>query len=505
MMARLITRAAGLLAAIFLLAPAAAAATATADAKIPAHPSKLKFGPLEFQVPEAAGLRHELSNGIPVYVMEDRDLPLVSVSVTMRVGSFLDGEDQHGIARMTGSMMRQGGTASLSPEQFDERADFLAASISSFIGDTRGGASLNCITPVLSESLDLLFEMMQSPAFDEERLAVEKSSLLEEMKQRNDNASGILSREWDWLLHGSDHFSSRRMTESDVDNITRERLVEFHRLYWRPDLMIIGISGDVDTEEILADLERRFADWSVEGPDVPWPPAAPEFEPVPGVYHVEKDIPQGKVNIGHLGLTWQDWADERYYAALVMNDILGGGGFSSRIVNRIRSDEGLAYSAGSSFSIGELWPGEFRVSYQSKNSTVALAAAIAFELIGQMQRDLVSGKELSIAKNSLIDSFPRRFESPARTVATFVDDEYIGRPHSYWTDYRERIRAVTREDVRGAAKEFLNPERALFLVVGKWDEIAAGDADGRADMSQFGGGEVRHLPLRDPLTLEPLE
>ena len=493
-------------AALIALALAVAPVPAAKQKKgIPAHPSKIKYPALDFEVPDAEAYRHQLSNGIPVYIAEDHDLPLVSISITARVGEFLDAADAPGVSSMTGTMMRQGGTRTQSAEAFDERADFLAANIGAFSGSTSGGASLNCITPVLDESLDLLFDMLKNPGFDEARLAIQKDNYLESMKQRNDDAGDIQQREWTWLIRGEDHFTGRQMTSAELEAISGEKLAAFHKSYWRPDGMIISVSGDVETEKILAELEKRFAGWEPKGPEVSWPPAPPTHTPVPGLYHVEKDIPQGKVNIGHLSVRWDDWGKKEYYAAQIMNDILGGGGFTSRMVKRIRSDEGLAYSAGSRFGIGTFWPATFRVSYQSKNETVALAAKIALDLIDQIRTEPVSDEELKVSKNSFIDTFPRRFESPRQVVSTFADDEYVGRPHDYWTKYRDRIASITKDDVLNSAKTYLHPDKMVFFVVGKWDEIEPGDADGRASMKEFFEGKVKHLPLRDPLTLEPME
>ena len=473
-------------------------------AKIPDHPSKLKYGTLTFKVPDAAKYRHTLSNGIVVYVGEDHALPLIDISITVRAGAFLDDPAKPGVASFTGTMIRKGGTKNLNAETFDEKADFLAAQISSFGGDTRSGASLNCTTQTLDKGLDLFFDMLEHPAFQQDRLDLEKDNTLEAMKQRNDDAGDILRREWGWQMYGMDHFSTRRLTASQLASISRDDLIAFHKKYWLPANMILTVSGDVKTEDILAELERRFGEWNAKGPAVPWPPAPPHAKPVPGVYYVEKDIPQGKVYIGHLTYRAKDWNDTDRFALSVMNDILGGGGFTSRITNRVRSDEGLAYSAGSSFHVGRYWPGTFRIFFQSKSATVALAAKLGLEEIRRIQDEPVTDEELEIAKASFIDTFPQSFESAARIVGTFAGDEYIGRPHSYWVKYRDRIGSVTAEDVQRVAKKFLHPDNVVFLIVGNWEAIAAGDADHRASMKEFFDGKATRIPLRDPLTLEPL-
>lgn len=494
-----------ILATVLLTGGLVSGAFAASDAPIPARPEQLSFPPLTFELPPAEGYRHELSNGIPVYIAEDHTLPLVDVAITLRLSSHVEPDDKTGLAAATGTLLRRGGTARLSAEEFDEQVELLAADINSFGGSTRSAASVDCITPALDRCLDLFFEMLKTPGFDADRLEIEKGNFLETMKQRNDDAQDILTREWGFLLYGEDFFAEKPVTADDLGAIGRDDLIAFHKAYWRPEHMVVAVSGDVDPEKILARLEKELGDWpgDVEVP-APWPPPKPDHQPEPGLYHVEKDIPQGKVFIGHLGLEWEDWNNPDAAPLRVMTEILGSGGFTSRITKRVRSDEGLAYSAGSVFTIDPFWPGQFRVFFQSKNPTVALAAKIALEEIRRIQDEPVSAEELQLAKQGLIESFPRRFESPSRIVGTYAEDEYLGRPHEYWQLWRERVRAVTAEDVQRVAQRHLRPDQLIFLVVGKWDEIAPGDADRRASMKEFFGGEVEHLPLRDPLTMQPL-
>jgi predicted Zn-dependent peptidase len=426
--------------------------------------------------------------------------------MNIRVGSFLEPAEKTGLAALTGAMMRTGGAANMTAEQFDERADFLAADLFSYVGESQGGASVNCLSSVLGPSLDLLFDMLRAPRFQQDRVDIEKSSRLEEMKQRNDDAGDILNREWSWLLYGEAHFSSRQATKQALDSITREDMADFHHKYWRPQSMILSVAGDVNTRRVLADLEKRFAGWNVQGPAVGWPPPASTFTPKPGLYHVEKDIPQGKVYIGQLSTKWDRYDNPDNYALMVMNDILGGGGFTSRITKKVRSDEGLAYSAGSRYNIGTYYPLDYRVSFQSKNPTVALAAKLSLEEVVKLKGEKVSADELKTAKGSFIDAYPRNFDSPARVAGLFAADEYMGRPHSYWVNYRDNIRKVTADDVQRVAKKYLaDPDKVVFLVVGKWSEIENGDANHRATMQEFFGGQVVNLPLRDPLTLKPMQ
>lgn len=485
------------------LAPSAGAAVADAGA-VPARPEQLTYGPFVFDVPAGDAYRHSLPGGVVVYVVEDHSLPLVKLQATFRSGAFREAAGETGLAAMTAAMMRQGGTTKLTPEEFDQRADFLAAIVSSSAGATSASAGLDVISPALPQGLDLFFDMLRNPRFDAARLEVQKSTVLEGMKQRNDDAGDIADREWTFLTRGEKHYAARRMTLADLAAITRDKLLAFHRRTWGPEHLVFAVSGDVDTTTLLADLARRLKGWKAGEPEAPWPPKGPDFTPRPGVFQVEKDIPQGKVTLGEPGTQWKSYADREPYALTVMNDILGGGGFSSRLMKRVRSDEGLAYGVGSEFGIGTFWPGLFEVSFASKSPTVALATKIVLEEVERIRTGLVSDEELRLSKAYFIEVFPRTFESPAATARTFAADEVIGRPHSYWTNYRARIEAVSAEEVRAAAAKYLDAGKLTMLVVGKWSEIEPGDAGGRAKMAELFGGQVRHLPLRDPLTLVPL-
>src|SRR5215208_2530025 len=385
-----------LLALVLLAAPAALLAqTGQQPAGVPAHPRELKYTPLTYAPPKRDKYRHVLSNGVVVYAVEDHDLPLVNISTLVRTGSYLDPAGKEGLAALVGSQMRAGGTQKMTAEQFDEAADFLAAQISSGVGSTQGSANLNLLAKDVDKGLGLYFDMLRTPAFQEDRLKLAKSQLLQGMERRNDNTSAIEAREWGRLLQGSEHFSTRDATKASIESITRQDLVDFHQKYFQPAGFIIAASGDFKTPELLAKLEAAFKGWPASKTAVPDVPK-PTQTPVAGVYTVHKpDVNQGRVSIGHTGST-RDNPDA--YALEIMNDILGGGGFTSRITSRVRSDEGLAYSAGSNFGLGVYYPGAFRASFQSKNPTTTQAIEIIMEEINRVRTTKVSAEELETAK-----------------------------------------------------------------------------------------------------------
>jgi zinc protease len=494
------TRAAATM-ALALLAIAALTGAATGQQAIPAHPADLSYPALDFDPPNPAELRHELPNGSIAFVVEDHELPLVNVALQIRTGAYTaPAAKMPGLASMTGSQLRNGGTAAMAPADFDEELDFLAASMSSGIGSTSGSAGINCLSKDLDRCLELFFEMLRQPRFDEQRLELARSQALQGMQRRNDDTGSIERREWARLLRGTEHFTTVPTTEASINAIGADDLRAFHEFALHPSNFVFAISGDVDTDAILQRIGAEMSSWEVgEAPgDVP----APATEPTPGLYLVDKeDVNQGRISIGHLGAT-QDNPDR--YALMIMNDILGGGGFTSRIMSRVRSDEGLAYSAGSSFGFGTYYPADFRAFFQSRSNAVARATAIVLEEIERIRTEPVSEEELSNAKASFIETFSRNFASAGQVAGLFAGLELVGRDPAYLQTYRENIAAVTAADVTRVASEYLHPDQLVILAVGNVADMLAGDPE-NPDYSLEGlapGGNVVRIALPDPMTME---
>jgi len=171
-------------------------------------------------------------------------------------------------------------------------------------------------------------------------------------------------------------------------------------------------------------------------------------------------------------------------------------------MKRIRSDEGLAYSAYASLGFPVTIPGEFRAFYQSKSSTCAYAAEIFFGLLKDMRTADATDEEIRTTKASFIETFPNQFASAAQVVGLYAVDELLGRDHSYWVEYRNKVAAVTAEDIKKAMNKNLDPETMIVLVVGNIEEIMKGHPEHDARLTDF--GEIKRVPLRDPMTLEPI-
>jgi predicted Zn-dependent peptidase len=476
-----------------------AAVSTASGAEIPKRPEELVFPDLKFEVPDADALRFELSDGTPVYAKQDTEFPLVSITVYFRGGRYLEPEGKEGLTTIASEAWRAGGAGELTAQELDEELDFLAANLGTNIGSDTGSVSLNVLSKDLEAAMGLFMDVLTKPRFQEDRFEKAKDNRIQEMRQRNDDAADIEGREWQRLIYGDDYWMNRFSTKASVDAVTATDCKEFVTSLVRSGNIVVAVAGDFDPTEMEKLLNATIGALEPLGKPLP-PVPQPNHTPEPGVYVVNKaDVNQGRVSIGHLGYKLGH-ADQ--FPLLVGNDILGGGGFTARMMKTIRSDEGLAYGAYSGLNFPVSMPGIFRAYYQSKSSTCAYAAEIFFELLDSMRTSDPTDEETRTTKNSFIETFPRGFASAGQIVGRYATDELVGRPHSYWTEYRDRVAAVTAEAVKKAMNKDLDPDKMIMLVVGNIEEIMAGHPEHDARLTDF--GKITELPLRDPLTMEPI-
>lgn len=466
---------------------------------IPAHPKDLTYADLDYKLPEAGQFREVLSNGMVVYIAEDRMLPTFDLTVRIRTGAAIEPAGKAGLASLVGEQMRDGGTKSLTPEELDEKIDFLAASLSGNISDTSGRASLFCLSKDIDEGLELLVEMLRYPRFDEERLRLAKDRMLQNIKRRNDSTGGISRMEWGFLMDGEEHFSNRYPSSKTIKSVTRDDLFAFHRKYIHPGNMIVAVAGDFDRADVLRRLEKVFGGWPV-GETGPTTFAKPMHEPKLGVYMIHKDdVNQGRVAIGHKSIV-RGGPDE--FALQLMNGILGGAGFKSRLFKRVRSDEGLAYNTGSRFGQGVYYPGNFQCWFQSKSNSCAYATRIVLEEIKRLRDEPVDPELLQDVISYYTENFPQRFSTKMAILRTYVSDEYTGRDSSYWQGYVENLKSVTVQDIQRVARKYLRPDQLVILAVGDAEAITAGGHDKAPSLRFDTFGKIKRMPVRDPDTLK---
>jgi len=508
---------AGLLSAL-LVAATLATSTPPADAAdLPARPEQLKYPPMKYAPPKAADYRVKLANGIAAYLAPDKAIPLVTVTVLMRVGPDLDPAGKEGLASTMVHLLTRGGTPTMTAEQLEERLAFLGAQLESGMGSgggmmgqggvpitgTESRVTLNLLTKDLDEGLALLTACLKNAAFQEDRLKLRKDQQLQNMKQRNDATADLEEREWGFLMRGAEHWSNRYPTEASINSLTRGDLVALQKRYVGPQNFVIAVAGDFDRMAMKAKLEKAFAGWPTPGehPGSPQPPTAPAAQ---GWYVVDKDVNQTRVS---LGLRTLDRYDPDFYVAQVMNYVLGGGGFTSRLVNRIRSDEGLAYSVRSSFEGGAYYADPWRAFFQTKARSTAFAISIALTEIGRVRDSLVTPGELETAKSALIEGFPARFPTAQAIAGALAADELTGRYQkdpAHLSQYASRIGAVSLADVQRVAQRLLDPAKLAFLMVGSAKEMVLPDGKHDVTLTKLAGGEPKRIPLRDPMTMKPM-
>lgn len=463
---------------------------------IPSHPNAIHFNELTYNPPNPEDFRVVLANGTIGYIAEDHTAPVVEISLLIRCGSYLDPAEKAGLAAMTVELMRSGGTTRMTPDRLNERIDYLAASIDTDAGLTSSTATLFVLSKDIDEGFGLCAEILKTPAFNEEEIKLYKERVISAMKERNDRISAIATREFNLQIYG-DHPQNRYSTRESINAIVRDDLVSFHKKYIHPKNMIVAVSGDIAREKAIKLLEKSFDGWESPQERVATI-TAPTNIPAPGLYLIDKSgVAQGSVVIGHTGI---DMRHPDVAAVAVMNSILGGGSFTSRITKKIRSDEGLTYSIGSSFSPGEWYPGTFEMRFSSKGKSCLYATSLAVREARIMASDKVSDEEIATAKSAIIESFPRRFTSRYETMKSFAYNEFVGRPMDYYRAYRDRIRNVTKDDILRVAKNLLKPDKFVIVIAGPIDEIRKGDGVHTVALDDFGATKI--LPIPDPYTMQ---
>ena len=448
---------------------------------------QLKFDDITWEIPKLGVdvIVDTLPNGMVLFMMEDHRLPTFNVRGLIRTGNMYEPKDKAGLARLTGTVMRVGGTESLDPDRLNEELEYIAASVETSIADESGSARLQCMSKDIDKGLELFADVLMHPAFRQEKVDLEKDKIKENIRRRNDRPGSICSREFYHLIYGDHHYGSILEWEA-VKNIAREDMIAFHKTYFVPNNIWLGITGDFEIEDIKARLTKAFDGWEKTEIDFP-DRVMVKKEPNPGVYLIDKDLTQSNIRFGLLGI---DMYNSDRFAISIMNYILGGGSFTSRMTAEVRSNMGLAYSVGSSFYTSSRDLGTFNAYCQTKTETTYKAVSEMVNQIGKMREEEVSDYELKSAKDAFINRFVFRFTNPSSIVARLMNLEYDGMPRDFYETYLDNIRAVEQKDVLRVAREYLDIEKMTFLVVGN-------NAGFDSPLDEF--GDVTTLELREPV------
>jgi len=443
--------------AVLLLAGCAAA---------PQNPRELEFPPLEFRLPQVEKI--ELDNGIRLYLKENHELPLVSVTAMVGAGSIGDPESKTGLGGLFAATLRTGGTASLDPDELEESLDRLAADLSVSTGTYATTLGLSLRREHLERGMAILADILRRPVFGAERLELARKEAIEGVRRQDDDPSSVASRALSRAIYG-DHPLGRHPTVETLRAVSRSDLRDFHRRNFHPNNLWLAVSGDFDRKVLVSLLNRLFGDWPERDFDrQAIPPVEADTGPV--VLLAQKDLPQTTILMGHLGI---DKSNPDLHAVRVMNYILGGGGFNSRLMREVRSNRGLAYSVYSYFSVGRFLPGLFIAGSETKSETTMEVVELMRSILRGIRETPVSGEELELARQSLINSFVFAFDDTHGVVTQRMRLDFFGYPPDYLETYRDKVAAVSVADVQRVADKYLHPDRLKVVLVGDADSFGA--------------------------------
>jgi predicted Zn-dependent peptidase len=446
-------------------APSAAGQPAARPAAAPSY-QDLKFPPLRpIQIPKVATFT--LPNGMKLFLLEDHELPIIHGVARVRTGNLFDPADKIGVATMTGMVIRTGGTRTKTGEQLDEQLENIAASVESNIGESAGSVSFSALRENTDEVLGVFKDVLTAPEFRADKVTLARTQLRGAIARRNDDAHAVAEREFAGVVYGKDSPYGWDMQYATVNRITRADLQDFYTRYFFPANIVLGVWGDFDTAGMKAKIEKLFSDFAVEQPPVPEFPKA-GGQAAPGTYlAVKKDVKQTFFSIGQLG---GEFKDKDYPALVIMADILGGG-FHSRLVQRVRTKMGNAYDIGADWDANYDHPGLFEISGGTKSlSTVETIKAIQEE-VDRIRTSDVTEEELKTAKDTALNSLVFAYDTRAKTLGRLLTYQYYGYPTDFIQQYQKALEAVTRADVLRVAKEHLNPAAFTIVAVGNPDDF----------------------------------
>ena len=438
-----------------------------AQAPAPAPSYKdLKFPPLKkLEIPDIEQVT--LPNGMRLYLLEDRELPLVRGLALVRTGNLFDPKDKIGLATITGMVMRTGGTSKETGDQLDEKLENLAASVESDIGESYGRVSFSALKENTDEVLSIFRDVLTSPEYRQEKIDLAKNEVRSGISRRNDDPDSIVQREFYEQIYGRDNPYGWRQEYEHIDRIRRDDLIAFYRRYFFPANLMLAVSGDFSAPEMKAKIEKLFADWTYRQPPTPPFPAV-TAKPAPGIYIAAKDdVTQTFFSIGHLGGLLKD---KDFPALEVMGDILGGG-FRSRLFQRIRTKLGYVYNISAGWGANYDHPGIFTISGSARSNATADTFQAVKEEVDRIRSVEVSDAELKAAKETVENGFVFNFDTRSKTLNRMVTYEYFGYPKDFIFQYQKAIAAVTKADILRVAKQYVHVQELATVAVGNPKEF----------------------------------
>ena len=408
--------------------------------------------------------RMVLPNQLVLLVCEEHSLPFVTFQLLIDSGARRDPSGKGGLAHLTARGLLLG-TSKRKVTAINEELDFMGASLTSSSGRDYATLGLRVLKKDLDKGFDLFMEVLTQPSFPEEEIRREREKILAAIQSAEDEPGDVAQKEFQKTLFPKSPYGHPvEGTKESIPRLPHEAIVQFYQTYYHPNNAILTIVGDITADELKTKLLPRLEKWPMA--EIPKESFRTTFAKEPKTVKINRSITQANIILGHAGVNREN---PDFYALTVMNYILGGGGFASRLVEEIRNKRGLAYSVASFFDPGK-YPGSFQIILQTKNASAREAISLALREMERIRKESVSEKELEGAKKYLIGSFPLRFDTQGKLANFLSQIEYFGIGLDYPEKYPSFIRSVTREEVLRVAKKYLDPEKYILVVVANLKE-----------------------------------
>jgi len=406
-----------------------------------------------------------LSNGLVLLFSEDHTLPFVTLQLLIDCGARRDPPGEEGLSHLTARALPLGTTAGRTSSDINEELDSMGASLAASSGRDYTTVNFRSLKKDLDKGLHLFTEVITGAAFPRKEIEQEVKKTLAAIQSSEDQPGEVAERTFRKALFLSGPSAHPvEGTKESVKGITREKIMHFYRAFYHPNNAILTVVGDVTAEDVKARISPLLEKW--KSGEAPSTSQESTFAKGPKTVKIDRQITQANIILGNEGISRQN---PDFYALSVMNYVLGGGGFASRLVEEIRDKRGLAYSVMSFFDSGK-YPGSFQVVLQTKNASASDAISLVLKEMERIRDNPISEKELEGAKKYLIGSFPLRLDTQAKR-ATFLNQiEYFGLGLEYPERYPSLVRAITREEVQRVAKTYLHDDKYVLVIVANLKE-----------------------------------
>ena len=446
---------------------------------VPESYKAIEFPEYKYVAPYPKDYRVQIADGITGYIVSDRSLPLVNFAVYFEEPRVVSSQKDEAASEMVGTMLRRGAGGGITPAVLDDSLEFISASLSSGVGTFLSTFDIDCLSKDFPGMLELSRKVLTAPALDKSQLEIVKANYVTAYDRRYDTPAKVLSA----LKYKVNYVNSPRMWDADAEEYRKVSVDDVKRLasgVYSSRRIVFALSGDVDRDSAVVALKAFFDGWKVTpaagksgASSVKTPYAAPEqlgFLRKPGIYVVDRDITQANISMNQ---PFVKRPHPDYYPSAVASFILGGGTFNSRLMTRVRSDEGLAYSIRSSVGNDYRDTSMTTIALQTKVESVGLALKLIYEELDKLAKDGPTAEELELAKRSMVESLPSLFDSPSSTAEIFAEGELLGKSDDHYLDYVKEINAVTAEQVKAMVAKYFDKSKMTISIVAPVSKLDA--------------------------------